>query len=71
MSRKTLVVDNVVYEGYPLSEVPNRFGCIDQQYNKGEGIPSWFKGVGTNEGLVFIANPRVKPMFKHTKLAKL
>ena len=37
-------LDEVVYKGYTICDLPARFGCID--FNSSEGINEWFKYKG-------------------------
>ena len=37
-------LDEVVYKGYTICDLPARFGCID--FNSSEGISEWFKYKG-------------------------
>jgi len=70
--RKEISIDGIIYEGYKVGELPSKFGFIqDAYFGESEGITDWFKGVGKNEGLIFIANYKKKVKFSHKKMVAI
>ena len=45
-----ITLNDVKYRGYPIGELPSKFGCID--YGESGGIDAWVKIPGS--GLTYI-----------------
>jgi hypothetical protein len=52
----TIWLNKVEYTGFLISNLPNRFGCINQENKESEGISSWFN----HKGLTYIRTDDLK-----------